>query len=490
MLQEVMRSLLEAYFEPQFCPSSHGFRPGLGCHSALKSIGFWTGTKWFIEGDIKGCFDNIDHTILMSILREKILDGRFLNLVERLLKAGYLEQWRYNNTLSGTPQGGIISPLLANIYLDRLDKFVEGTLIPEFNVCERRKIRPEWRRITAEIGKLKKAGADWEARKPLLQERKRIASLDQLDPEYRRLRYVRYADDFLLAFAGPREEAEDIKARIGDFLRDHLKLEMSPEKTLITHARSEKARFLGYEIGVGGNSRTSDNIDLRIPIQKLEEKIAKYMRDGKPYHRPEMVHSTDFSIVQLYGSEYQGFVEYYAFAKNRFWLNRLRWAMELSMLKTLANKHRSSVRKMYRKYKSTSTRGKALKCMVAKHERPGKEPLVARFGGISLKTQPSATFVDRAIDQDRWANTRSELVQRLMANTCELCGSTKDVEVHHIRKMADLKTNDRTELPLWKQRMSAYRRKTLMVCHHCHKNIHAGNPTRTTHAAGGVKGDE
>ena len=128
-----MRSILEAYYEPQFSPHSHGFRPGRGCHTALKEIiQAWTGTKWFIEGDIKGCFDNIDHTILMSILREKIHDNRFLNLVDNLLKAGYLEEWKYRPTLSGTPQGGIVSPLLANIYLDRLDKFVEQTLVPEY----------------------------------------------------------------------------------------------------------------------------------------------------------------------------------------------------------------------------------------------------------------------------------------------------------------------------------------------------------------------
>lgn len=142
LLQEVMRSILEAYYEPQFSENSHGFRPQHGCHTALADIQrAWHGTKWFIEGDIKGCFDNIDHEVLLSLLREKIRDNRFLILVSNLLKAGYLEDWRYNKTHSGTPQGGVISPILANIHLDRLDKYVEGTLIPEFTRGKVRKAK-------------------------------------------------------------------------------------------------------------------------------------------------------------------------------------------------------------------------------------------------------------------------------------------------------------------------------------------------------------
>ena len=152
LLQEVVRSLLEAYYEPQFSPTSHGFRPERGCHTALKDIYHaWTGVRWFIEGDIKGCFDNIDHTILLSILREKIHDDRFLTLVDNLLKAGYLEKWKYRPTFSGTPQGGIISPLLANIYLDRLDKFIAQTLIPEFTKGRLKRQLPEYCRLLDRI---------------------------------------------------------------------------------------------------------------------------------------------------------------------------------------------------------------------------------------------------------------------------------------------------------------------------------------------------
>jgi group II intron reverse transcriptase/maturase len=477
LLQEVMRSILEAYFEPQFSLNSHGFRPNRGCHSALKDIEIaWTGTKWFIEGDIKGCFDNIDHTTLMSTLRDKIHDERFLKLVENLLKAGYLERWEYHRTLSGTPQGGIISPLLANIYMDRLDGFVEKTLVPEYTKGEIRKRTREYQRCSCRIRRLRKSGTDPERVKALLKERKTIPSNDQMDPDYRRLRYIRYADDFLLGFQGPRDEAEVIKRRIGDFLRDNLKLEMSAEKTKITHAATEKACFLGYEVGV----QSRKNIELRLPLQKLEGKIAKYAKDGKPVHRPEMIDASDFDIINTYGSEYRGIVQYYAYARNRSWLSRLSWYMVTSMLKTLAAKHKSTVAVMARKFRSIRLdNNKWMRCFMATVERPGREPLYARFGGISLQRQPLSIIEDTPIDLDRKGYRRSELLARLLARTCEICGSTEKIEVHHVRKLADLKVKGQKDAPAWKQSMASRKRKTLVLCNKCHTTIHAGNnPTR------------
>ena len=131
LTEEVIRMILEAYYEPQFSDHSHGFRPDRGCHTTLGEVAtYWSGTRWFVEGDIKGCFDNIDHEVLLSVLGEKLHDNRFLRLLKYLLKAGYLEDWTYSRTLSGTPQDSVVSPILANIYLDRLDKYVENVLIP------------------------------------------------------------------------------------------------------------------------------------------------------------------------------------------------------------------------------------------------------------------------------------------------------------------------------------------------------------------------
>jgi group II intron reverse transcriptase/maturase len=482
LLQEVMRSILEAYYEPQFSPRSHGFRPEKGCHTALKDIFCaWNGTKWFIEGDIKGCFDNIGHAVLLTIIREKIHDNRFLRLVENLLKAGYLERWNYYPTLSGTPQGGIVSPLLANIYLDRFDKYVEQALIPEHTKGEHRKPNKDHFRIASRIYRLRKKGADRATLKPHQTEMRRYPHGDQFDPNYRRLRYVRYADDFLLGFVGPRDEAEEIKGSIGTFLREKLGLEMSPEKTLVTHAGTQKARFLGYDIGANNSplAQARGQTRLRMPIQKLDAKIAKYVHDGKIMHRPETLNESDFSIVALYGSEYRGIVTYYAFAENRCWLHRLHWVMMTSLLKTLANKHKTTVTKMARKYQSECYhRGRTFKCIEVKIERPDKKPLVARFGGLRLTPDPFLTIPDAPVDMDRKYSQRNELLARLLADKCELCGATENVEVHHVRKLADLIVRGRKERPIWIQVMSSRRRKTLIVCRECHDAIHAGRPTR------------
>lgn len=484
LLQEVVRSILEAYYEPQFSEHSHGFRPDRGCHTALREIYVsWNGTKWLIEGDIKGCFDNIDHTVLMSTLREKIQDNRFLILVSNLLEAGYLEQWDYRPTLSGTPQGGIISPLLANIYLDRFDKFVETTLIPEFTCGKQKRANLEYRRLTAKIKSLTNKGATATAIAPLRKELRNLQSKDQFDPNYRRLRYIRYADDFLLGFDGPRAEAETIKDRIGEFLRDHLKLELSQEKTLITHAGTEKARFLGYDISAAQTDirrrGVSGQMVLRVPADVIESKVSRYTESGEPLARFELCHDSDFSIVARYGAEYRGIVQYYAYAHNRFWLNRLHGAMWKSLFKTLGRKHKTTTRKLIGKFASRriSETGKIVKCVKVVIEREGKLPLVALFGGISLTPSPMAKIEDVLQDRDRIFFGRNEIMQRFFADVCELCGSKENVEVHHIRKLSDLQKPGRRPRPYYVQVMASRRRKTLVVCQACHNAIHAGSPT-------------
>ena len=179
LLQEVIRMILEAYYEPQFSDRSHGFRPNRGCHTALSNVTtHWTGVRWFVEGDIKGCFDNIDHEIMLSVLGEKLHDNRFLRLLKYLLKAGYVEDWKYGRTLSGTPQGGIVSPILANIYLDRLDKFVENVLIPAHTRGTDRRDNREYTRLLNQAARQRKRGNHAEA----LQLRKQMQQLPSCDP--------------------------------------------------------------------------------------------------------------------------------------------------------------------------------------------------------------------------------------------------------------------------------------------------------------------
>jgi group II intron reverse transcriptase/maturase len=492
LLQEVIRLILEAYYDLQFSDRSHGFRPGRGYHTALTEIQrTWKGTAWFIEGDISDCFGSLDHEVLLAILKEKIHDGRFLRLIANLLKAGYMEDWRFNESLSGSPQGGVVSPILSNIYLDRLDRFVENTLLPQHNRGARRKGNPEYERLKSRARRLAEKGLKEEAA-VLHKQAQRIPSLDPDDPRYRPLRYVRYADDFLLGFAGPCKEAEGIKRRLKEFLRDDLNLELSEHKTLVTHARTEAARFLGYEIVVFSNDdkrhegqrSINGNVGLKVPADVVRAKCAPYMRRNKPVHRMERVNDSAFGIVARYQQEYRGIAEYFQLAYNRSTrLARLEWVMEQSLTKTLAKKLRVSVKKVYARYRTTIRTDKGpQKVLRVEVKREGEKPLVAQWEGVPLARPERAVLKETPLNV--WNDNRTELLQRLLADRCELCGSRAKVQVHHVRSLKDLKRKGRAEKPEWVKRMAARRRKTLIVCHECHTDIHAGRRLRNT-AKGG-----
>lgn len=484
LLQEVIRSLLEAYYEPQFSDHAHGFRPERGCHTALSHVYHaWTGTKWFVEGDIHACFDSIEHDTLLTILGENIHDNRFLRLIRHLLEAGYLQEWNYKPTLSGTPQGGVLSPLLANIYFDKLDKYVENTLLPEYTRGAERKANKAYVSLNNKAGRLRRAGAYQEARQ-LRQQAQRLPSKDTHDPDFRRLRYVRYADDFLLGFLGPKAEAETIKEKLRTFLRESLKLELSPEKTLITHASTQAARFLGYDILALRCDTKHDRlkrrvingvIGLRVPAEVVTNRCKRYMRRGKPWPRHELHAEDDYSIVHRYQAEYRGYVQYYLLATNVCWLGRLYWIMETSLLKTLASKHKTKVSAMLRKYLSKMpTEHGPRRCLLVQKERMGKEPLRAYFGGLCLRRQKRAFVQD--LPTYRYKPRHTEIVKRLLAHTCEICGASRDVEVHHVRRLADLHVRGRKEKPAWMRLMAARHRKSLVLCRSCHQALHKGEP--------------
>jgi len=309
-----------------------------------------------------------------------------------------------------------------------------------------------------------------------------LPSLDPTDPDYRRLHYLRYADDWLVGFSGPHSEAEEIKQRIGEFLQETLKLTLSEPKTLITHARTEAANFLGYEIVVFNNDHKHDwrghrslngQIGLKVPMKVIRAKCLPFLLKGKPIHRKERTEDTVYSIIAQFQQEYRGLVEYYQLAVNRYQLNRLKWVMERSLVSTLAHKLRLSMSEVYDRYETTIETPdgprKALQVTVERGE--GKKPLVARWGGLSLARNMKAILHD--LPPFGWSQ-RSELEKRLLANTCELCGSQEQVQVHHIRALKDLQRKGQGERPKWVSIMAARRRKTLIVCQHCHHDIHAG----------------
>ncbi|MBK8030381.1 MAG: maturase [Chloroflexi bacterium] len=494
LVQEVLRMVLEAYYEPRFKESSHGFRTGRGCHTALTYLHHkFLPSKWFIEGDIRGCFDNIDHEVLLTILSRDIHDGRLLELIRKGLKAGVMEEWEYKPTCSGTPQGGIVSPILANIYLHELDTYIEEVLIPQYTRGDKRERSPEYREVSYKLDRARKRG-DKEAARHLEQRMRSIPSKVTDDPGFRRLTYVRYADDFILGFAGTKTEAEAIKAAIGTFLRDTLHLELSSEKTLITHARDEHAKFLGYAVSIyhadhktsrrkdSGTRQRSANgkVRLGVPYGLTTELARRYQRNGKPMSELSLLAFSDAHIIDTYQARFRGIAEYYKFAVDRTHLGSLKNVMQSALFRTLAHKYKISVREVYQKYRSTMTvdgqeyRTFQVKVPTQKGER------TIHWGGIPLKVvKPSsqAVIVD-ALYREQWKDIRSDLIQRLQAEVCELCGTQGKCEVHHVRKLADLKQRyaGRREKPFWVTRMIAMQRKTLVVCHPCHVDIHAGRP--------------
>ena len=486
LVGEVVRLLLEAIYEPQFSRWSHGFRRNRGCHTALRDIqNTWTGTTWFIEGDISDCFGSLDHEILLGILAEKIHDQRFLRLIRNMLKAGYLEDWEYRDSLSGCPQGGVVSPILSNVYLDKLDKFVEQELIPQYTRGTRRKCNPEYDRIQYQLARARKHG-DRAAARDLEKQLRSLPASDPMDPGYRRLKYTRYADDHILGFIGPKAEAEEIKAKLAKFLRETLGLELNQQKTLITHARSQRARFLGYDITVqysrdkitGGRRTVNGTIALRVPRDVIKAQSARYRRRGKPSHRPRLQNLDDYDIVRKYGAEYAGVVNYYLLARDVYRLNTLRWNAESSMLRTLARKHRSSVAKMAARHKAKVETSNGLRtCFEARKHREGKKDLVARFGGIILRQDRRAVIRDPAPAPA--AYPRKELVKRLRRRECELCETGTTVAVHQVTGLKTLGKPGPGQ-PAWAALMAKMRRKTLIVCAPCHDWIHA-NPV--AHAA-------
>jgi hypothetical protein len=421
-------------------------------------------------------------------LRRDLHDGRFATLIDGLLKAGYMEDWMLYETESGTPQGGIISPLLSNIYLNELDRFVEDTLIPEYTRGKRRRENPEYKRVQSRKRTATRRN-DTEEVKRWLQEMRRTQSQGPMDPDHRRLRYVRYADDFLLSFAGPKDEAEQIRRRIADFLEKDLKLTLSMEKTIITHAVDDTATFLGYEIKV---SRRNDLISLdgrrganwMIALIMPRKVVLKYRdlysKNGKITHKPELLNDSVYTIIQRYQGVLRGLYNYYCMAVNvSKRMDRIRFILITSLLKTLANKHKSSVTKMVKKYQVVESGMKMLRVVV---QRPEKKPLIGIFGGFPFKRKPDG-YGGKTTDfvfVKSWnspGGKRSEVVQRLMYGKCEICGAEEPsvrTEVHHVRKLSDIDRPGRRPRTNAERIMAARKRKTLVVCDGCHDDIHAG----------------
>ena len=473
LTEEVLRMILEAYYEPIFKNSSHGFRPELGCHTALDTIKFWKGTRWFIEGDIKGCFDNLNHKVIIKILRKRIKDRSFLKLLEAMLEAGYMENWKYFKTYSGAPQGGICSPVIANIVLHELDQFIEDEIIPEYTKGRKRKFNMEYINLSSREQRARKRG-DWITVKALRKQYTKLPSRLPNDPGFRRLWYVRYCDDFILGLIGSKEDAKMIKEKIKTFLKT-IGLEMSSEKTLITHARTGKARFLNYHINLMNSDKTSviksdglqgthkrrtlnSQLYFSIPTDVTKSWLRKVEKGGRTRYRSELMNMSDYDIISTYEVELQGLINYYSRIHNLQQLRHLRFKWKQSLIKTLAAKYRTKMRKIRKKYLRFSNEKKE-RLIGVEIQRENKRPLKAVFGKKPIQRH-NGTIIKERIQS--FYIKRNELLKRLLAEVCELCGTEKvALEGHHIRKLKALMQYwYGKDKPKWIEKMIMIRRKT------------------------------
>jgi group II intron reverse transcriptase/maturase len=484
-LQTVVKLILEAIYEPLFAETSHGFRPGKSCHTALEQVKKMDGVRWWIEGDVRGFFDNLHHETMLRILAKRITDKRFLHLIEQFLKAGYIENWQYKETYSGVPQGGNLSPVLSNIYLNELDQAMAAKT-EAFNKGKRRRRPKEYMRIENQKVRAKKEAqksGDWRIYKDLTQQQLRTPATENFDPDFRRLYYVRYADDVQIGIIGSKAEAKETKTWLKEYLAQELKLELSDEKTRITNAK-ERVRFLGYDIkrwrgqkkvtyqmkGKQVTRRTTTyKLVLLMPRDKCEAFAKRY---GTPQNwygkgRLELQNLSELEILMIYNAEIRGFTNYYALATNltKIGHNLLRMTT-MSFFHTIARKRRQRIQQVAR-----SLRKGRGKYAVELEKADGTQREYELVSSTKQLRREKITYEPIDEKPKTWQyRNRSELGQRLRAEQCEWCGTREGkMEVHHVRKLKDLK--GRLE---WEKLMIARRRKTMVLCKQCHIDLHAG----------------
>lgn len=492
LIQEVVRMILEAIYEPTFSENSHGFRPNRSCHTALNEITtLFTGAKWIIEGDIKACFDSFDHHITVDLLRRRIEDEAFLSLMWKFLRAGYMEQWSYHSTYSGSPQGSGVSPILANIYLNELDVFIQSLKLDYDKGSSRcRKVHKDHDKVRWAFRKAKEKleNAHTEENLRAFKEAQKVmlttSHLDEMDEGYKTLQYNRYADDFLIAVSGSKEDAQKIKDQVRAFLQNSLQLTMSEEKTKITHS-SEKVRYLGYDIRV---SRSQDvkrtkkglqrvwygKVQLYVPKEKWIAKLHEYgalkikkdekgKETWKPLHRGALMPLDDVAIISKYNSELRGLYNYYRLAINVCNLGKFHSIMRGSCLKTLAAKYNSSVTKMYTKYRSKDGDFGA-----NYNTKSGIKRCEFYNDGYKRNKKVAPVFVD-IMPQYRIMIKPASLAGRLLKGKCEMCGENPvKVYMHHVKRLKDLNPDNVFDVLMMQKR-----RKSLALCPKCYEAVHS-----------------
>lgn len=502
LVQEVVRLILQAIYEPIFLDSSHGFRPERSCHTALVQIKTTCrGTNWVIEGDIQGFFDNISFDKLLGILSRRVNDGRLLNLISLFLKAGYMEDKRIFHPLTGTPQGGIVSPILANIYLHELDEFMQELCAKHSTDAKQRRHYEPYEKLKMARFYARKRG-EYQHADQLIKQMRTLPSQDPCDPDYIRIKYTRYADDFVVMIIGSKALAEEVREKIATFLKMELHLELSQEKTVISNLTTERVRFLGYEIAKtrentrlersGGTKKRTANetIQLLVPESVIREKLKPFVKNGKAIHHNARINEPLLDILTQYNAEIRGLYNYYCLATDvSTKLNKFRYYHYVSLQKTIARKEKCSVAQVTDKYgvnvKRKQGTGTRRLLGVTYQTKAGMKTLTYFNEPLRKKEKPDNGPGGLGI-WDKPILERHQILTRLAADTCELCGkpwdSSNTLEVHHVRKLKDIKQKYARRgqtIPQWVLRMSSLRRKTLVVCQKCHDEIHAGTSTKS-----------
>lgn len=466
IVMEVMRMVLEAVFEPRFSIHSHGFRSGRSCHTALKQVKEQFGVaSWYIEGDISKCFDSIDHHNLMTVVESVIKDRKFTRLIWKSLRTGSFEFKEYQISLIGTPQGSIISPILANIYMHRFDLFIEE-LKRQYDKGSRTQGLNSYKRLNWCLNK-KDSQLSKEEKRKLAIKMRLLPARDPMDPNFRRLLYVRYADDWIIGIRGTHSETVHLKRQIEEFLKRQMGLDLNKEKTLITHAGTGKALFLGtyiFKARVQTQRRSDKNrivrnsreIRMEAPIKLIVNKLTKanYVRNGVSWPKFIWLHCSLEQIVAQYNSVLRGYMNYYSFVNNRGAIaTYLYYLLRGSCAKLIAAKMKlGSQLKVYAKY------GKSLTV---------NKELGLGFQKPSYVVRPWAFHTDH-ISYHVNLFKRSISPASILGLVCSKCGSEYRVEMHHIRQLRDIKTKK----SFLDKLMIRHRRKQIPLCRKCHMEVH------------------
>jgi len=495
VVQEAMRLILEAIYDspygPYFRRTSHGFRPNHSCHTALREFREkWSAVNWLIEGDIHACFDELNHLVLVTTLRKKIHDERFLNLIWKLLNAGYMDlHGRKKESLIGSPQGGILSPILANAYLHELDEFVEG-LQARLEKGKRKQRNPTNQRLSHQKSRMVKRGeTKTEEFQRISQLMRTMPTLQVDDPGFIRIKYLRYADDWIVGIWGSHALAEQIKQEMKTFLNDQLRLTLSEEKTHITHARTEEALFLGTRLKLGAGAEAKLTLQtnmwgkkfkrrstgwetvMKAPLPKLLKRLSDRgfcTKEGQPISKSGWAFLDTDQIILLYSSVNRGIQNYYRFVDNWAQLQRVQYILQFSLAMTLGRKFNISTPKVFKRF------GKSLSYVIK--DKGGQEKKKVSFYLNHDWAKNREAFQSRKhTDIDL---IRSEIHMRSrskIAQPCCICGETLDnvqIEMHHVRHIR--KVSDKRQATGFNRILRMLNRKQIPVCKTCHEKIHRG----------------